>query len=52
MRTFTKLSNIDKLGILIFSALYRVMCAKNNIDFVSRLLVAKVKLILGNLTRL
>lgn len=31
---------------------YRVLCAKNNIDFVSRLLVARVKLILGAPTRL
>lgn len=46
------LSTIDKLGLLIFSALYRVMCAKNNIDFVSSLLVARVKFILGLLTRL
>lgn len=43
------LSTIDKFGILIFSALYRVLCAKNNIDFVLRLLVARVKLIIGAL---
>lgn len=43
---------IDKLGILIFSALYRVLFAKNNIGSVLRLLVATVKLIHGSLIRL
>lgn len=45
----TELSIIDKLGILILSAI-RVLCARNRIHFVSRLLVTKV--ILGNLIRL
>lgn len=52
MRIFIKLLNIDKFGILIFSVFYRVMCVKNNIDFVLRLFVVKVKLIFGNLIRL
>lgn len=50
---FTELSTLDKLGILILSAPCRVLCAKSRIQiFVSSLLVAKVKLTLGNLTRL
>lgn len=39
---------IVKLAILMFSSLYRVLDAKNNMDFVSRWLV---KLMLGSLTK-
>lgn len=51
MRTFTKLSMIVKLAVLMFSALYRVLDAKNNTDCFKVACKAKVKLTFGNLTK-